>query len=233
MWKRRNKLYPNPDKQFEFPAGTKVIVTQPIFMIDKKIMVEAVVWPEFLHLQIAEANEKLALDWFNKIHKKILADTSDMAMIEEKDGKIEFLWHAFNCITSSYFWVDTYTNCFIERYITNKSDRELVTVQEKLNDLLPKTLKIDSFSKTHPKEWQLFLELEVMRNEIVHSKWSYFMTPGTDRSKLLLSKVLNKKFAWVTELCASIIYYYKDHEPKNNSNIMNIVERWLQPQPLK
>jgi hypothetical protein len=68
---RRNKLHANPANAKSFKAGTNVKMVQPIFMENKKIVVEAVASPENLYLQIAIDNEQKATRLYGKMRNKI------------------------------------------------------------------------------------------------------------------------------------------------------------------
>lgn len=60
MAKRKNKLYENPENNKSFEAGTTVRAVQPIIMAEKKILVEAVAYPENLYIDLANDHEGMA-----------------------------------------------------------------------------------------------------------------------------------------------------------------------------
>jgi hypothetical protein len=64
-------LSANPANAKSFKAGTNVKMVQPIFMENKKIVVEAVASPENLYLQIAIDNEQKATRLYGKMRNKI------------------------------------------------------------------------------------------------------------------------------------------------------------------
>ena len=106
------------------------------------------------------------------------------------------------------------------------------TLPEKFNKIA-EHLQIKKLEEYNKNIWLWFCELKVMRDKIIHPKFSYFNTAWTDWSELIISKVLNGKFKWKMLLAMNIIKYFKDNEPKKEGDTLIIWARWLQGNPLK
>lgn len=230
MRKKCNKLYSNPLNSMPISIWDKIIVEQPIIINGKKIMIEALINPEEIYINFSGNAEENAKRLLLNINDKINKSIEDLPFIWKDDKISEFLFYSFSCIVYSYTAIDTYLNTYIETNNLILSDKPRHSLQEKIL-FICKKLKIKQIKDNDLLVWNNFSELEVLRNDIIHSKQSYYINVETLRSVLLISKVLNWKFEWKTELAIKIIKYFKENEPKNGWWVM-IVERWLQSKPV-
>ena len=155
----------------------------------------------------------------------------DLPTIEEWDWKVEFSHNAFSVIIYSYCAIETYVNSYIERHKIKLKNKRRYSLQEKLNIVLG-NLWLEKIEEFNPQIWNNFLELEGLRDKIIHSKFSYYMVEDPNWSDLLISKIFNWKFKWKKTIASKIIEYMKNKEPKNNWNVFRILKRWLQSNPI-
>lgn len=232
MTKRKNKLYENPENNKSFEAGATVRAVQPIIMSDKKILVEAVAYPENLYIDLANDHEGIARRLLWRLRNKIQKSKIDLPSIDEEDGKTEFLKHAFPVIVFSFCSLESYANNYIQH---NKMDAKYYdeTLPDKL-DIIAKNLNIPTIKEHNINYWNELSELKTMRDCIIHPLFSYFNTTETNWSELVIAKLLNGKFQWKVRLAYNIIQYFKDNESKIEwPATIHIWARWLQGNPVK
>ena len=234
MWKQKNRLYSNPANFKSHEKGATVTLVQPFKFNDKKVMLEAIDRPENLFLQFSKKSELQASRLLSRISVKIQWTTNDLPIISEWDEKVDFLHNAFSTIVYAYCWVETYVNEYIEKYSVNIWAKRY-SLQEKIWLILDTQGQL-YISKANKNIWNSFVELENMRDQIIHSKYSYYNTSSTQWSELLISKVYNWKFKKKTDVWIYIIKYIDKNKPKiahhDQATNAKINGRWLQSEPI-
>lgn len=239
MWKQKNRLYSNPANAKSFPKWTIATMVQPFKFEDRKVMLEAIVYPENLFLNFSEINEKNATRLLWKIKNKLQSNLKDLPTISEWEEKNSFLHNAFSVIVFSYCAIETYINSSIEKYKIDKW-KWRKSLQEKINLVLD-NFKINNIKEFNSQLWNNFLELEELRDKIIHSKYSCYNIWDPFRSDLLISKIFNWKFKEKTIVAYNIIKYFRDNEPeipkiknKSDKEYKYNIEwwRWLQSNPI-
>lgn len=238
MAKQKNRLYSNPANVKSFPAWSQVLAVQPFKFEDRKVMLEAIVYPENLFLNFSEYNERIATKLLSKIKNKLQSRLEDLPLIWKWDWKEEFLHNAFSTIIFAYWAIEIYINSYIDKHSINLWPKNRYSLQEKINTII-ESLEIKDLKKTNIQIWNDFLELEELRDKVIHWKYSYYNIHDPLWSDLLVSKIFNWKFKQKYITAHKIIEYIRENEPKeitkiNTKSQKNLVSwRWLQSNPVK
>lgn len=177
----------------------------------------------FVSISLKQLNE--AKDIYKDF---ILEKLKDKAPIEFKEEENSKLYDYFELIQMSiisiYTAIEGLANVaiptdFVLEKINSKKVKELwskenierwISTSEKLGDIIPKILNIES-----PKKgvgWSKFKKLEEIRNDIVHQKTT---EDPTKTDTLFLRKLLNKDVFKIVESGFAMIKFFCDHSPSN------------------
>jgi len=171
-----------------------------------------------LFVNIAHRELKEAKKLYNEFVKIKLKENSPVEFKEEENSKLyDYFERIQLAVISIYTAIEALANVAIPRdfeleKINNKKVKEIwtkdnierwLTTSEKLGDIVPEILKIESPKKI--KLWAFFKKLEEIRNDIIHQK----STDDPNKvDTLFLRKLLKSDVFKITESGFAIIQYF-------------------------